>query len=116
MASFGYTARGLLQVSRTFAAHPEAVFTIPGVWPEERLDRSAWREWFRSCLDRKISAGGAKAREARVRPRGRKDCYSWDLDMRRAQSLLNRPRLILHWLPRDLKTRFGHRLRSAMDD
>jgi len=39
----------------------------------------------------------------------------WQRDMARASRDLNHPRLVIHWLPMDLRARFGHRLRDPSD-
>lgn len=43
---------------------------------------------------------------------GRKWCDNWQATMRRASRDLNEPKLIIDWLPPDLKSRFSHRLRE----
>lgn len=45
---------------------------------------------------------------------GRKWCSDWERGMRSAAWMLNSPRLIIDWLPPELKPRFSYRLRSAM--
>lgn len=44
--------------------------------------------------------------------RGRKWEWVWQADTARAARALNTPRLVIHWLPAWLKTRFAHRLYS----
>jgi len=39
----------------------------------------------------------------------------WQADMARAARDLNHPRLRIHWLPSDLRARFGHRLATRED-
>ena len=43
---------------------------------------------------------------------GRKWEALWQIDIQRAARELNHPRLIIDWLPPDLKPRFAHRLRG----
>lgn len=45
-------------------------------------------------------------------PNTRKHDYQWQVETHRAAIQLNQPRLIVHWLPPWLKTRFAHRLRE----
>lgn len=46
---------------------------------------------------------------------GRKWAPIWQRDMQRAARDLNHPRLRIHWLPADLRERFGHRLATRED-
>lgn len=46
---------------------------------------------------------------------GRKWAPIWQRDMARAARELNHPRLCIHWLPPDLRERFGHRLATRED-
>lgn len=46
---------------------------------------------------------------------GRKWAPIWQRDMQRAARDLNHPRLCIHWLPVDLRERFGHRLATRED-
>jgi hypothetical protein len=39
----------------------------------------------------------------------------WQRDMARAARDLNHPRLVISWLPPELRERFGHRLRDPAD-
>lgn len=48
--------------------------------------------------------------------KGRKWDEDWQRSMLQAQWKINTPRLVLDWLPRDLQTRFAHRLRCNMED
>jgi hypothetical protein len=44
--------------------------------------------------------------------KGRKWDQQWQADMRRASRDLNTPRLVISWLPFDIKERFAYRLRD----
>lgn len=46
---------------------------------------------------------------------GRKWAPIWQRDMARAARDLNHPRLRIHWLPPELRERFGHRLATRED-
>lgn len=46
---------------------------------------------------------------------GRKWDPNWQAEMRRAANDLNCPRLVIHWLPPDLRSRFAHRLAQAWE-
>jgi hypothetical protein len=48
--------------------------------------------------------------------RGRKWSSDWQRAMIQASDRLNTPRLIIDWLPTDLKKRFAHRLRVNLVD
>jgi hypothetical protein len=48
--------------------------------------------------------------------RGRKWDEDWQRAMLQAAQTVNRPRLIIDWLPQDLVRRFAHRLRRNRDD
>jgi hypothetical protein len=45
--------------------------------------------------------------------RGRKWSYEWQVEMMRASRSLNTPRLVISWLPLEIRERFTHRLRNA---
>ena len=47
---------------------------------------------------------------------GRKWDDNWQRDMSRAGRDLNTPRLIISWLPEDIRERFAHRLRVNLCD
>lgn len=47
--------------------------------------------------------------------RGRKDCSDWFYLMFRTSRDLNHPRLVIHWLPLELRERFAHRLADRDD-
>jgi len=46
---------------------------------------------------------------------GRKWDSNWQHDMQRAARDLNTPRLVISWLPFEIKERFAHRLRNLDD-
>jgi len=100
-----YTIRQLVQVRDWYRAHPNGRVTIREIWPPETFTAAEWHAWFRRCLDRKINAA-LPAHE------GRKHDPQWQTEMSRAARALNTPRLAIHWLPPDLRSRFTHRLMS----
>jgi hypothetical protein len=73
-------------------------------WTKQIYTGTEWRQWFRQCLDRKISRS--------LPVRGRKEEPDWQRAMRYAQRQLNHPRLCIDWLPPELRQRFAHRLRQ----
>jgi hypothetical protein len=99
---FRYTVKMLLEVKEWFKTHPGGIVKPHGTWPPVELDEEGWHRWFRECLARKINRN--------EKPRGRKDCPEWRREIERAARDLNRPRLIIHWLPSELRERFAHRL------
>jgi hypothetical protein len=95
-----YTCRQLLDVSRWVKEHPTGTLKVD--WCTT-LTAAEWTRWFRTCLDRKIN-------RALPVPTGRKHAQEWQIECQRAARQLNTPRLIIRWLPRDLRRRCGHRL------
>ena len=93
------SVRNLLLVKRFFEENPTG--KIPMDWCTS-YDREEWSRFFMGCLNRKINRN--------EKPRGRKDCREWFTDMCRAADQLNRPRLVIHWLPMELRARFAHRI------
>lgn len=101
MEIFTYSARQLLEVKQWFDENPDGVLRVP-IWPSGTYTRQEWHAWFIDCLHNKINRNEKK--------RGRKDCHLWDTEMRRAATQVNTPRLIVRWLPKDLRGRLSHRL------
>lgn len=101
MPEFRYTARQLLEVKRWFDENPDGVVRVP-VWPNVSYTREEWRGWFLGCLNDKINCDEPN--------RGRKDCPEWDALVRRTAREVNTPRLIVRWVPFELRSRLGHRL------
>lgn len=102
-----------LKTAMAFAkAHPDDASKIhvrdTGGWPREYTGNE-YRRWFRDCLMTKIN-------RLELASRGRKDCRNWFMEHWRASRQLNTPRLVIDWLPPDLKTRFAHRLRTAQHE
>lgn len=109
MSTHGYTVAELQQALAFAKAHPEGTLRIHfAPWNNNTFTGTAWRAWFRQCLMAKIN---------RQEPacRGRKDHRDWCMEQWRASRQLNDPRLVIDWLPADLRTRFAHRLRHAQD-
>jgi hypothetical protein len=104
--SFRYNAAQLLAVKKFFDLNPDGTIKVP-VWTKPVYTRDEWKAWFRKCLHTKIN------RESSIR--GRKDSMDWFCQMRRSQWEINQPRLVIHWLPKDLKSRFAHRLTQPGD-
>lgn len=48
--------------------------------------------------------------------KGRKWSEDWQREVMQSKWRINTPRLILDWLPKDLRARFAHRLRCNMED
>ena len=100
--TYHYSAGQLLKVKRWFDQNPDGIFVVPKVWPEQRLTKEQWHAWFLDCLHNKIN---------RNEPlRGRKDDPDWQRMIQNVAREVNTPRLIVHWLPRELKPRLSHRL------
>jgi len=79
-------------------------------WGFEAQPASSILREMRRGLDDRIN------RHDRTRPqKWRKLQSSWYWEIFRAADQLNDPRLIIGWLPTELKTRFSHRLRENMD-
>ena len=84
--------------------------------PPDRLVNGFY--WFPETADTILHAlrAGIHDRINRHLPgygQGRKWNPQWQADMARASRDLNRPRLVIRWLPSDLKVRFPHRLTQA---
>jgi len=103
--AFRYSIRQLKQVKAWFKENPNGTVFVH-TWPEVIINREQWHVWLMSCLHEKINRN--------EKPRGRKDCQKWFIEMRRASREINHPRLIIDYLPKDLKTRFAYRLRANM--
>jgi len=100
--AFQYSIRQLREVRDFFKEHPEGLVKLGRVWPSDTLTSGEWHCWFMRCLHKRINRHQGS--------RGRKDTREWFIEMRRVQHQLNTPRLIIHWLPVDLRDRFSHRL------
>jgi hypothetical protein len=70
-----------------------------------------FRRGLHDRINRRIDGFGHTLRP--VQPRGRKECYEWQVETRRAAQALNTPRLAIHWLPPWLRNRFAHKLSDA---
>ena len=94
-----------------------AVFTKAFNWyPETKTDvLREFRRGLHDRINRRID-GSPGALRPRAHPDTRKHDYQWQIETRRAAIQLNQPRLIIHWLPPWLKTRFIHRLRENLVD
>jgi hypothetical protein len=98
------------------AAPEDATFESGFNWyPESRAEvLREFRRGLNDRINRRIDGfpGALKPHPAR----GRKFDHQWQTETYRASLQLNRPRLIINWLPPWLHSRFKHRLRSAMLD
>lgn len=47
--------------------------------------------------------------------RGRKWQHDWQVEAKRAAIAVNTPRLVVHWVPPDLRARLAHRLTTETD-
>jgi hypothetical protein len=101
------TARSLVQIAQWLATSPNRMVQIKGIWPERRYNRIEWREWFRSCLHRKISSHDTRAMRTM-----RKDDPDWDRAARHCARRVNTVRLIVREaeIPREFVPRLRHRL------
>ena len=109
MSTPGYTVAQLREALAFAKAHPDGTLRIAWApWPGT-FTGTEWLRWFQHCLDRKIN-------RAQPASRGRKDTQDWFMQQWRCSRELNTPRLVVHWLPPDLKARFAHRLRESRDD
>lgn len=122
MQSSHYSVTMLLQVKRAFDEHPNAIFTVPDLWPEQRLTKAQWHAWFVACLDEKITSkmprtalSAPRHGTANRRTRPCSICADCAAELSRAARALNSPRLAIYWLPSCLKGRFSHRLRDNRD-
>jgi hypothetical protein len=100
------SVRELKQAREWFKEHPEGTVKVCGIWPEKVYNKTKWNQWFMDCLNRKINRNES--------PRGRKEDPDWQRAMRQSADRINHPRLIINWLPPELKGRFAHRLRENM--
>lgn len=94
-----------------------AVFTKAFNWyPETKCD--VLREFRRGLHDRinRRIQGFPGTLRPHAYPDTRKHDYQWQIETQRAAIQLNQPRVIIHWLPPWLKTRFAHRLRENLID
>lgn len=98
-----YTARSIVACHGWCRTHPAGGVPIDRMTV---LTAEEWLRWFRERLDAKISSHivGFEV--------GRKWNLDYQAEIRRAARELNTPRLAIHWLPKDLKQRFAHRLRG----
>ena len=100
---FRYTLKQLKQVRQWFKDHPGGTVKVH-MWPEIVMNKNQWLKWFMDCLNEKIN------RYEKIR--GRRDCQEYFIEMIRAAREINHPRLIIDYLPRDLKIKFKNRLRE----
>lgn len=99
-----YSVSTLKAYHNFVTTNPAGRVAIHGDWTRDSMTALEWRKWFRDCLHKKIN---------RDTPRnGRKLSADYQRDMWQAQWRINTPRLIIDWLPPELKTRFRHRLRE----
>lgn len=105
---YQYSLKTLLKVKRFFDSHPEGIVNIPGMFPPLSLNKTDWHKWLRECINKKINRFDSRLK-------WRKFDSDYYYEMKRAQYQINYPRMIIDWLPKDLKTRFAHRLRCNMD-
>jgi hypothetical protein len=103
---FRYTIPQLLDTYRFFKQNLDGIVNIHGRSFPKSFDAQNWRQWFQGCLHEKINRN--------IITTGRKHDPDYQTELRRAANLLNhRPRLIIDYLPPDLKQRFKHRLRGS---
>jgi len=103
--AFRYSIRQLKQVRQWFKDNPNGTVHVH-CWPPEIMTRGQWHNWLMNCLHDKINRN--------EKPRGHRDCQEYFIDMRRVSREINHPRLIIDYLPKDLKKRFAYRLRENM--
>jgi len=103
--AFQYSIRQLKQVKQWFKDNPMGTVKIHDVWPSKVFNRDQWHCWLRKCLDSKINRHEKQCR-------GRKNSHDYYFELLRAAREINQPRLIINWLPKDLKKRFAYRLRE----
>lgn len=85
-------------------------------YPESRRDvLREFRRGLHDRINRRIDGFSGTLRP-RAHPATRKHDYQWQIETSRAAIQLNRPRLIISWLPPWLKARFAHRLRENILD
>jgi hypothetical protein len=94
------------------AAPPEATFQTGFNWyPETREEiLREFRRGLHDRINRRIDGFPGTLQPASA-SKYRKLTYEWQIETYRAAQQLNRPRLVIHWLPPWLKSRFQHRLR-----
>ena len=102
---FRYTISQLLDTYQFFKQNPDGIVNIHGLEFPKSFDAQNWRLWFRDCLHQRINRN--------IIPKGRKHDPDYQTEMRRAANLLNHPRLVIDYLPPDLKQRFKHRLQGS---
>ena len=90
-----------------YRENPDGTIIIKELWPPREYTAETWATWFRTCLHAKINR--------QTPATGRKHSLEYWWAMRRAQGMLNQPRMIIDTLPPELEKRFPHRLRKNMD-
>ena len=100
---------------KALAAPPKTLFENGFNWyPESREEiLREFRRGMHDRINRRIDGFPGTLRPARL-PQGRKWTYQWQIETYRAAQQLNRPRLIIDWLPPWLKSRYRHRLRESI--
>ena len=82
-------------------------------WPETREDiLREFREGLHDRINRRVDGFPGVLRPVNIHQR--KLDHQWQVETERAARQLNRPRLVIDWLPAWLKPRFAHRLRESM--
>ena len=104
---YKYSIKTLLKVKRWFDHNPDGIINIPGMFPPIQLDKEQWHKWLSDCINAKINRNDNR--------NYRKLNFDYQCELMRAARMLNTPRLIIDWLPKDLKERFDYRLRCNMD-
>src|SRR5260370_19373466 len=94
---------------RTLAAPPKTLFEKGFNWyPESREEiLREFRRGLHDRINRRIDSFPGTLRPAEL-PQGRKWTNQWQTETYRAAQQLNRPRLIIDWLPPSLNPRFPH--------
>lgn len=93
-----YTARTLVTTYKWAKSHPTGI--IPIDWCT-KLTGEKWLQWFRQCLDIKISA---------TLPRvGRKWEAQWQIEAQRTARSVN-SRFVVRWVPVEFRDRLQYRL------
>jgi len=103
--AFQYSIRQLKQIKQWFKDNPEGTVKVHDVFPYQIFNKNQWHCWLKSCLMQKINRQERQCR-------GRKDSKDYYFEMLRAARQINQSRLIIDWLPGDLKKRFAYRLRE----
>ena len=98
------------------AAEPGTTFKTGFNWyPENREDiLREFRRGLHDRINRRIDGFPGTLQPASTST-SRKLTYEWQIETYRAAQQLNRPRLIIHWLPPWLKTPFQHRMADPSD-